>query len=284
MKYQDIVERVNKVFVDYSAYLPLTVRQIYYRLVSDLVIANSMQSYKQFDRILTKARWNEEIEASNIVDRSRTLHLHTVGKYATPEEFLDRLETAFQFNIWEDQPNWLEVWIEKDALSEVFNTVLKPFDITLLVSRGYTSFSFIKETANRLGDIDKPIYILYFGDLDASGVDIYRYITESLVKMGVEPTVERIALTHEQVDQHKLPPMPVKMSDSRASGFISQYGNNAWELDALPPDVLQKLIRQSIAEYFDADAFTETKERQELVQSKLGKFFQSFGKKPARKK
>jgi hypothetical protein len=276
MKSREIIPKVQKVFVDYSNYLPLTIRQIYYRLVSDMVIPNNQSAYKGLDRILTEARWDGEIDASNIVDRSRTLYLHTEGCYADARGFLDGLETAFKLNAWESQPNWLEVWIEKDALSDVFNKVLSPYDITLLVSRGYTSFSFIKESADRLSGIDKPQTILYFGDLDASGLDIFRHIGESLGRMGISAHVERIALTHEQVEKYELPPMPVKMSDSRAEKFISKYGNEAWELDALPPDVLQKLIRSSIMRFFDVDVFKKAKGREKEIQEELGEFFNSF--------
>jgi len=52
-----------------------------------------------------------------------------------------------------------------------------------------------KEAAQRLKNIDKPITILYFRDLDPRGRDIERYITETLDDFGVEANVERVALT-----------------------------------------------------------------------------------------
>jgi hypothetical protein len=60
-----------------------------------------------------------------------------------------------------------------------------------------------------------------------------------------------------QVDELKPPPNPAKITDSRAKGYIRQYGRSSWELDALDPRTMQKLVRKEILEYREEDIFQE---------------------------
>lgn len=78
-----------------------------------------------------------------------------------------------------------------------------------------------------------------------------------------------IALTLEQIAEFELPPAPTKKDDTRAADFIAKYGDMAVELDALPPDELQKLVRESVEQFvnksaFDAERGVEAEEVEEV--------------------
>ena len=93
----------------------------------------------------------------------------------------------------------------------------------------------------------KPI-ILHFGDHDPSGLDMTRDNRERLdtfVGFG-QVKVKRLALNMDQVEQYNPPPNPAKESDARAEGYIAEYGNLSWELDALEPTVIGDLIRDEV--------------------------------------
>jgi len=81
------------------------------------------------------------------------------------------------------------------------------------------------------------------------GEDIFRWVNEELKPYNIE--VVRVALTKEQVEKYRLPPMIPKRKDPRYRGFVEKYGEMAVELDALHPTVLRDIIRKSILNYMD---------------------------------
>lgn len=97
--------------------------------------------------------------------------------------------------------------------------------------------------------------------------DIQDRLTE--FSPGGEIIVERIALTMEQIKRFNPPPNPAKLTDSRCAAYIEQYGNKSWELDALPVEVMHKLIVDSIQSYVDDDRWDEVMEEEKAGQEKI---------------
>jgi hypothetical protein len=81
--------------------------------------------------------------------------------------------------------------------------------------------------------------------------------------------VRRIALTWDQVQEYQPPPNPAKMTDSRIEGYLREYGNESWELDALDPSVLDGLITSEVDELIDAELFAAAERRQETAREAL---------------
>jgi hypothetical protein len=115
---------------------------------------------------------------------------------------------------------------------------------------------------------DKAV-ILYFGDHDPSVLDIIRHIRERLWQLGITADLRHIALVREQIEEHNLPPQPAKHTDARTFGYSLEHGDEAWELDALEPDDLQQIIRDSVAEYYDKNTYERVKEKQAEVRTRL---------------
>ena len=109
--------------------------------------------------------------------------------------------------------------------------------------------------------------VLYLGDHDPSGEDMVRDIADRLREFGVPNlNVRKIALTMEQIRRLRPPPNPAKITDSRAAAYIEQHGESSWELDALPPRELNRLVDAAIRSVCDVDAYqaaidAENKER-----------------------
>lgn len=259
MNYKTIVEESRAIFKQYGT--ALTLRQLFYRLVSKHILANTISSYKNLSRFLVKARENGDIEDDCLEDRTRT----TVGAdsgFETTDDFVEAHVRYFKDSweyftmpMWETQSERVEVWVEKDALSRLCERAAEPFNVTVCPSRGYSSYSYVKKAVDRIGRNyqGKNVTILYFGDYDPSGVDIERDLTDRLHRYGAgEVHVERIGLTLDQIREYKLPPFPSKRSDPRWAKFVSDTGGtDAVELDALEPDVLQALIKKAIQEHID---------------------------------
>ena len=265
MKHKETIPIVNEIISQYD--FKLTVRQIYYRLISDpyLLFENTKSRYKQFDRMLVKARERGEVDYTRIEDKTRTALGGDYG-FNNPQEFLrseiDYLKNCWQdykIEIWKNQDYKIEVWIEKDALSNLVNQVAKDFRVLVFPAIGNTSFTKVMEGIERLKEYSgKERIILHLGDHDPSGLDMTRDLKKRLLAYGGDPIqIKRIGLTYNQVRKFNLKPNPVKKSDTKAKNYISQFGSDCWELDALPPLEIQKLVMESIKEYIDFDAWND---------------------------
>ncbi|RLB81450.1 MAG: hypothetical protein DRH17_09130, partial [Deltaproteobacteria bacterium] len=151
---------------------------------------------------------------------------------------------------WKGQKYFVELWIEKDALRGFFEPYARRYRVNLVVCRGYPSVTRLREAKEqRHVPSDVKYVVLYFGDFDPSGEDIFRWINEELKPYNIE--VHKVALTKEQVIRYKLPPMIPKKSDPRYKKYVAKYGEVAVELDALHPAILRDIIRKSILKYMD---------------------------------
>lgn len=277
MKYDETISAVNKIIDQYD--MPLTLRQIYYRLVAGGLVPNRRSAYNSLSSQLVTARENGEVDDSRIVDRSRRVDK---PYYDSPESFIDAikytLEHKYLHSFWISQPLYVEVWVEKDALSGVISNAVFPFSTIVAPSRGYSSYSYLRDASQRIGRYcqdGKEAHILHFADHDPSGLDMTRDLQDRLNRYcGRAVAVKRIALTYEQVQTHNLIPNPTKMADPRSEGYIQQYGEECWELDAIEPDELIAMCEIALSEEIrDEKAWgaieREDKAERELIAKRL---------------
>jgi hypothetical protein len=271
MKYADLIKAVNEILSEYS--MKLTLRQIYYRLVSKNLIPNTKASYKGLSHQLVQARERKEVDDSRIEDRSRKVQGYGDYGYDDLDDFIDSqvhdLQNAwsnFTRKQWENQPKKVIIALEKDALSRLFTEIANKYRVQVYATKGYGSYTFVNDLADDL-DEEKENVILYFGDYDPSGRDIERDLRDRLVRYYGRDnfTVVRIALKPEQIEQYHLPPMPedadtlAKLDrDTRSKTYGLKY---AVELDALEPPVLQDLIMRSILEQIDSDQWEQDRDQ-----------------------
>jgi len=265
-KTKNLIDEAYKVLQEYN---PMTLRQCYYQLVSKHIIDNNFGQYKRLSNALVQARQQAIIPWEWIEDRSR--EAKTVSMWNDLEDFMYTVSRAYRKNVWDNQPNYIEVWVEKDALSGIFEDITSRYGVTLAVGRGYNSWSACKNAVQRINYHNKPTTLLYFGDFDPSGEDIVRALSEGInfFETSHEIIVKKMALTKEDVLTYNLPPDFTKKTDTRSKAFIAKYGDMAVELDALPLPILQERIRNSIEENIDMTALNkvyqqEAKERAQL--------------------
>lgn len=259
--YEELVKASLDVLRQYDT--PITLRQLYYRLVSKRMFPNTLNSYKRLSRMMVRTRERGDIPLNAIEDRSRRILGRGDVGYSSVEEFLRRrirgfIESWREFTMpmWEDQPHYLLISLEKDALSRVVSRVANRYAVRTFPTRGYPSFSYLLRMAHYIRERlkDKTTIILYLGDFDPSGVDIERDLSERLRRYGAgDFIVKRVALTKDQIIEYQLPPLPVKRSDARAPQFVAAYGDEAVELDALDPNVLKGIITEAIEGHIDLE-------------------------------
>lgn len=280
----DLVLTAEAICVDWrSQGYDLTVRQLYYQLVSRDVIANNLQSYKRLVGLIDNARLAGLIDWSYIVDRTRNVY-RTEGDDTTPADAIRGMADSYTLPRWDDQPNHVEVWVEKEALSGIVATAAREVAINYFACRGYVSQSEMYDSGKRFGRIArrKPVHVIHLGDHDPSGLDMTRDITARLAMFsyGGNVTVTRVALNMDQIEQYGPPPNPAKQTDARFEAYAAEYGDESWELDALAPSVIHDLIVGAVRPLMDQDAWdrveqqeTEDRERLQTVASNWEEYF-----------
>lgn len=254
----ELIELVNQVIAEYSAQgYELTLRQAYYQLVARGYIPNNERSYKNIGNLINDGRLAGLIDWYAITDRTRNLRGN--NHWDTPADVINSARYSYLLDKWEGQPNYVEVWVEKDALVDVVGQACRPLDIPFFSCRGYTSQSEMWSAAQRfIGQADREQrIIIHLGDHDPSGIDMTRDIQDRLDLFGSNVYVKRVALTMGQITTYNPPPNPAKITDSRASKYIEEYGDESWELDALEPRVITDLIINEVTAYRDDELYRE---------------------------
>jgi len=266
-KTQTLIAAAQTILMDQN---PMTVRQVYYQLVSGQVIGNTRSAYQAVSNALVQGRKEGTIRWDWIEDRTR--RPRHVSMWNDLADFLTTVRESYRRAVWHTQDTYLEVWLEKDALSGLFERVLNPYGVTLNVGRGYDGWTSIKDAAQRIRRTAKPTTILYFGDFDPSGEDMARSLTERLAWFDCWPSWIKCALTLKDIQRYKLPAAFNKKSDSREKNFTARYGAVASvELDALPWKILKKRIITEIEKRMDMNALAETKRQEAWDNTHLGK-------------
>jgi hypothetical protein len=237
----------------------ITLRQLYYRLVA-IGLPNNLRSYKRVVSAMTAARWDGRVDMESFVDRERDMYGQTWADHKNVEDEVESGKRqirlwmeSYHLERWSNQPEFIEVWIEKKALQGVFESPCSRRRVGLGPCKGYPSLTFLNEAKQRFEaavEDGKEVTILYFGDHDPSGDDIPRSIEENLGRMGVDVNVERIALTADQVEDMGLPGVPPKATDSRSANWD---GASVVELDAVEPRTLVQMVEEAIDAHFDED-------------------------------
>lgn len=279
---QDVLARCEDILDDQAAQgYRLTLRQLYYRLIagdhfpesrrfkiagSDAMTKNDQRNYKWLGDMLSRARVGGRIDWRHIEDRTRGVEGGDAG-WSSPASAIRSIPNWYGITHWDGQPEYLEVWVEKDALSDVISRPADRWDVPYLACKGSPSTSLMHDSALRIRQKERDgrkATILYLGDHDPTGLDIDRDIQDRLRLFHCGADVKRLALTMEQIEELNPPPSPVKETDSRAGGYIDTYGtSDCWELDALEPAALDELIDAEIQEHIDMDLRQERLDQEE---------------------
>lgn len=263
----ELIRVCNLIITEYQSdgYV-LTLRQLYYQLVSRDVIPNTMKSYKRVGDVVNDARMAGLMDWDAIEDRTR--ELVRVSSWDSPAEILETCARQFRLDLWEKQDNYVEVWIEKEALASVFERACKPLGVPHFCCRGYTSQSEMWGAGQRFAraiNSGKEVHVLHFGDHDPSGIDMTRDIDDRLqLFVGKHAKssrfhIDRLALNMDQVETYSPPENPAKITDSRFASYEAKFGDKSWELDALNPRVLNAMVKEHVLALADEDLFAETR-------------------------
>jgi len=294
IKWNEVLTQVDRALTRFGAEgVKPTLRTLFYWLVSKGVIPNVSSSYKALSRKLVKARKEGRYEWDFLEDKTRVTlgglkddryeddrldrfedtiesRLEELSLDRMLDETFDYLEPVFYVERWAEQPEVVEIWIEKEALASTIESWVSDLGVPIRVNRGYSSWTFIYDNVRALTRAlqkHKKITILYLGDLDPSGVDIQRFLEEALRYFGLDPDAvrfERLAVTPEQVERFNLPPRPedaetlAKLSrDSRTKNYSLDYIVELDALVAFVPKEFREMVRRAVEERWDKSVYAK---------------------------
>ena len=114
----DLIKACDRVIDDYlSQNLRLTLRQLYYQLVTKNIIKNEEQSYSHLSAVVSGARLAGLLDWAAIEDRVRIPVIPS--EWESIQSIVESALYSYRLPRWKDQPNYIELWIEKDALAGV---------------------------------------------------------------------------------------------------------------------------------------------------------------------
>jgi hypothetical protein len=276
----DQITQINGIVDEYQRQgYKLTLRQLFYQLVSRDLIENTVRSYKNIGNLVNDGRMCGLIDWDAIEDRTREahdayglqrIHEHNVNIRDIKRAVLFEIE-GYYLHSWTKQPYYVEVWVEKSALEGIVKSATEFHHAPYLATRGYPSITLLKDAAERFtghSQDGQSCVVIHLGDHDPSGIDMTRDIRDRLSTLGAAVEVERIALNMEQIERYNPPPNPAKETDTRTGEYIKRFGAVSWELDALRPEVLSKLVKAKIGDYFDEGIYSEIMEyRQKVIET-----------------
>jgi hypothetical protein len=259
----DVITVAEGICEDYAAQgYNLTLRQLYYQFVARALIPNTQQSYKRLGDIVSNGRLGGLIDWNHISDRTRSAVQPVF--WTDPESIIESAARSYNIEMWRDQAEYVEVWVEKEALADVIGQAADRRDATYFACKGYTSQSEMWAAARRLVRKEragKRTTVIHLGDHDPSGLDMTRDIADRLAMFGSKAEVKRVALNMDQVEQYQPPPNPAKVTDSRYADYQEAFGEECWELDALDPAVLDALVTAEVESHIDMAAWAASAAR-----------------------
>ncbi len=217
---------------------PLSVRGVFYRVMSAGAVEKSEKAYSAVQREVLKLRRSGDLPYEWKADGTRW-HLKSPS-WSSVDEALEDAAASYRRALWHDQDVYVEVWSEKEAISSIVSPITNAWDVPLMIARGFASESFLWSTAATIRNVAKPTVVYQLGDHDPSGVAAWEHVQRRLRDFApdVEISFERLAVTEAQIAELSLPTRPTKVTDSRSRSFRGE----SVEVDAIPTSVLRQIV------------------------------------------
>lgn len=273
-KTRALLADVEDVLEEYREHLPLSVRQIFYRLVATAGYPKTENAYARLAEHLVRARRARLIDFDDIRDDG----IVTVAQehYSSPGDFWDataRRMRGYRRDRQAGQPCYIELWCEAAGMLPQLARIAEPYSVPVYSAGGYNSVTANREVAERALRRDGLTVLLHVGDLDPSGESIFQAMSADVAAfVQTDRTLhtqsvaaERVALTRDQVDEHELPTAPAKVSDGRSRHWLGE----TCQLEALAPDILAEIVNHAIAGLRDLDRLERTRSEEHVDRAEL---------------
>jgi hypothetical protein len=243
---QRSLDLIEAMYAAAEAAEPITGRGIGYKLfTAGLIPSMARAETQRVYRLLKVAREQGDIPWEWIVDETRALE--RTSTWADPAEYAECVARSYRRDFWDQQPVRAEVWSEKGTVRGVLAPVLDQYAVGFRVMHGFSSATAVYDVAQSANN--KDLIALYVGDFDPSGLFMSEEDLPARLSgygAGENVTLRRIALTPAQVSGLPSFPATDKRKDPRFRWFVTNHGDQCWELDAMDPNDLRDCVEESI--------------------------------------
>ena len=208
---REFLAKIDAILIEYAKYLPLTIRQVFYRLVGAHGYNKSEAGYDTIMNLLNTARRAGRIEWSALRDDGGQFDIDAYG-YADADAFLDQIRyqaDRFRLDRQEGQESRLVIACEAEGMIPQLERVARPFGVPVISGGGFNSTTKRYDLAVALSEIDAQVEFLHIGDHDWHGVHIYLALKEDVTafvdELGGEVSFERLAVVPDQIRDLRLP-------------------------------------------------------------------------------
>jgi len=273
---QQMLDAVLRVLEELSEYLPVSERSVHYNLLSDpplrntasgLKYINDKRSSKDLSDLITRARAAGIISWDDISDDTRPSIKWRVHADARTfiRDSVDGFMKGYYRDLMVSQPNHIEILVEKNTVFSIVKKVAMEYCIPITSGRGNSSKAPLWQIVKRFKASGKEkLILLLLSDFDSDGISItdsvVGYMLNDFAAHGItEKTLHpvRMGLWKHQVEAMNNPPKSLEpnLRSSNYTRFVEEYGTDCWELEAIPPEQLQQIVREVIDSVIDVDAF-----------------------------
>ena len=139
---RELVENVQAVLAEMVKYLPLTLRQVFYRLVVKEQIEKTEFGYSRLCEVCNRARRAEIISFDNIRDDGPIIKAgHDFDDADELAKHLIDLHAYARMDLQSFQERRVYVWCEAQGMVPQLTSVAHQYGVTVLSSGGFHKFS-----------------------------------------------------------------------------------------------------------------------------------------------
>jgi hypothetical protein len=271
-------ERIKEILNRLQDYLPVNERAVHYRLLNLLIMRNvkdglwyenNKQSSKSLSDVLTRLRIHGEVPFESICDETRPVTEWTCWRDG-PEFIKEQSEDLFRSyarNLLQSQSTHFEIVVEKLTVKNFVEPVAMRYRMPVVIMRGNSGIDARYRISKRFKASGKSkLLLICLGDCDPDGDKIVESTVRSMRDdfwiCGVEGV--RVAMTHEQADELKLPKnLEAKITSCSYKNFVKRHGRtDCYELEAVEPEVLQNWLDEAIRSVIDIEAYNHEVDRE----------------------
>jgi hypothetical protein len=255
------------VLQEYREHLPLTVRQIFYRLVGAYYYPKDEHAYDRLSDLLVKARRARFVAFGHIRDDGVTWQ--RPDYWADANELVTSFRQAargFMLDRQRGQEIRLFIGVEAAGMVPQIARVALPYGVPVFSSSGFDSLTFKKDLGDELAACDELVDVLHIGDYDQSGESVFDVLCEDVPALGEDDTIRfsRLAVTPVQIAELGLPTAPPKPTDRRGKNITATT-----QAEAIPPNVLADIVRRAILERLDGEVYQGILEEEHNIRREL---------------
>lgn len=266
-----LLAECQRLITEYSG--SITLRQLFYLLVAEGHLDLSEASYRKVKNLMINARKANRVPPTTFSAYESPVDDETFGDI---DRYLRKCMRDYRIPRTYSQPNHVEIWVEREPHKVFINSLVREYDIPVYVTGGYSSFSFVFESAKRIeksAERSGSPRILYFSDFSPASINMFEsQVSEisshlNLTRAEVDAIMLRVGVDPEHIIKFDLPVLESVLPNQKTALFEANYSGiledlglpriPLVELEALNPVDFSEIITNVLFSLTDQSTLEE---------------------------